>query len=77
MLITLIITSALASSISSRTSTLIRSETSVTVLPNESGFPFSGGKAFEDQRKYQPARERGADRQLGTLGHRRGGLLLR
>ena len=67
MLVTFCVISALASSISSRTSTLIRSETSVTAVAMFSGFPFSAGKALEDQGGQETAGERGADRELGTL----------
>jgi hypothetical protein len=50
-------------------STLIRSETSVTVLPNESGFPFSAGNALEDQCQDQPAGKRCTDSELGPLAN--------
>src|SRR5437868_12308480 len=70
-LLALIRTSARASSSSSRTSTLIRSETSVTVVPSVSGFPFSAGNAFQDQRDEEAAGERRADYQLGAVGPRR------
>jgi hypothetical protein len=68
MLDTLTIISALASSISSRTRRLIRSETWVTVVASVSGFPFSAGKALQDHGKDQSPGESRADDQLRVLG---------
>ena len=48
MLVTFWVISALASSISSRTSVVIRSETSVTVVAMFSGCPLLTGKAPQD-----------------------------
>ena len=68
MLDTFWVISALASSTSSRTSVVTRSETSTTVVARFSGCPFLPGKALEDHRKDKAAGERGADRDLGSFG---------
>ena len=60
-------TSALASSISSRTRTVTRSETSVSAAAR---FSLLSGKALEDQGGDEAAGECAADRDLGAVGGR-------
>ncbi len=67
MLVTFWLTSALASSISSRTSTPIRSETSVIAWATFSERPLLAGKALEDQGEQETTAERGSHRQLWTF----------
>jgi hypothetical protein len=67
MLESFVSTSALASSISSRMSTLIRSETSVTAVAKFSGRELSAAKALEDHREQESTGERRPHGQLGTF----------
>ena len=71
MLVAFCVISALASSISSRTSTVIRSDTSVTAVARLSGCPLLPGKASEDHRQHESAGERGRHRDLGPIDRRR------
>jgi hypothetical protein len=65
----------LASSISSRTSTVSRSVTSVTVAAMLSGFPFSAAKALQDDREQEPTDECCAGGDLGPLCREDAGAL--
>ena len=65
MLVTFSATSALASSTSSRTSVLIRSETSVTAVAMFSGLVLLVAKALEDQGEHDPAGKRAAHQDFG------------
>src|SRR5581483_3411083 len=56
-----------ASSISSRTRTLMRSDTSATAAARLSGCPLLSGKALKDHCDRYPAGKRGAYRDLGTV----------
>src|SRR4051794_22219686 len=85
-LLTFSATSALASSISSRTSRLARSEiswTAAAIWGPSSGCPGSGAKALDQEGEGDAAQEGGADEDLGRHalplvaadpGDRRGGL---
>src|SRR4029453_13156494 len=85
-LVTFSVISALASSISSRTSRLARSGISLTAVAiwgPASGFPGSGAKALDQEGEGDAAQERGADEDLGgqplplvggDAGDRRSGL---
>src|SRR5205085_4319594 len=59
--------SALASSSSSRTRAVMRSETSATAVAMFSGCPFLSGKAFQQHREHDPACKRGAHGDLGVV----------
>src|SRR5436190_13446632 len=65
-------TSALASSISSRTMTVVRSATSPSVVAMLSGRP-SAATALQQGREDDTAHERGADQHLGMALGQRGG----
>src|SRR3954453_2488738 len=66
------VTSALASSISSRTISCARSVTSCSAAEISCGLPLGSlvAKALEDHREYEPAGERDADLALGPLERR-------
>ena len=64
----LLVTSALASSISSRTSTLTSARRPRSPRRRVSGCPLLAGKALEDQGEQEAAGERGTDRDLGAVG---------
>src|SRR4051794_27272949 len=66
-------TSALASSISSRTMTVVRSATSPSVVARLSGRPSVATAAAYEGREDEAAQERGADEHLGMALGERGG----
>src|SRR3954465_10149665 len=66
-------TSALASSISSRTMTVVRSATSPSVVARLSGRPSVATAAAYEGREDEAAQERGADEPLGMALGERGG----
>jgi hypothetical protein len=79
MLETLTVTSALASSISSRIRTVIRSDTSVTAVAMFSEWLVSAGKALEDEGEHETSGEGGAHSHFWALldDLRRGGTFRR